>query len=617
MWSAVFYLEFLRAGRRLRLHAVRWLFAAWLLVILLLNWGGRRLLFFPFMLFTPQGETAPPGDLLVLQLFGLLLLAVPPFTAGAITEEKALGTLSELLMSGLTPWRIVFGKLVSRVGHVGLVVIAGVPLLCWFGGLDLIPLLAVVVATAGVLCSLAAVSLLASVLFRTTSSAVLGAYAASALAFVAVRFIGGPLACLDPLYLLEPALASRDLESLRDRLLLSGLGWTAVTAGCVALAAWQLRPAYVRQFFDGRNPMARRRASAHPRVGDDPLRWKERYVGGILPLPLLGLLPRWVGVVLVAVASAVVSGYTFSLFLPPEAKPGYLLDKVRSADYTALEQVLERTSSPGIGFLVQGLLVMLLTAALVNLRGAGGISGEREKGTWDALLLAGLGPRWMVRGKLLGMIESTYPFLIAYAVPALLLGALGGVASFLAVLGTGAMLWPAMYLSSAVALERSTRYANPWKAATDSLIVTSLLVAGLVYTPVSFLFPAGLVLNMVGGSSGGVPWGMVVTMLALGGFLGWLMTRVARDYIKLSALAIKEGKGDLPDKKWLPDFSAKRPDNKRPAKRRRPADDEDDEDELPVARRRRKGNEGQGPHSKPSEGVGKDSPSSEATGDKG
>jgi hypothetical protein len=585
MWSAVFYLEFLRTGRRLRLHLVRWLFAAWLLIILLLNWGGTRFLFFPFGLFMPRGESAPASEALVVQLFAVLLLAVPPFTAGAITEEKALGTLSELLMSGLTPWRIVFGKLLSRVGQVALVVIAGLPLLCWFGGLDLLPLLAVAVAAAGVLCSLAAVSLLASVWMRSTSSAVLAAYAAAALGFAAVRFVGGPFVCLDPLYLLEPALGSRDLESLRARLVLSALGWTAVTAGCLGLAAWRLRPAYVRQFLEGRDPEAARRATAHPRVGDDPVRWKERYVAGLSPLPLMRALPRRLAVPLVGLASAFVSGQTFARYLPAEATPRYLINATKSADFAALGAVLERTASPGFGFLLQGLLVLMLAAALVNLRGAGGISGEREKGTWDALLLAGMSARAMVRGKLLGIVESTYPYLIAYAVPALLLAALGGLVSLLATLGTLALLWPVMYLSGAVALERSTRYPNPWKAATDSLLVTSLLIVGLLYTPVSFVLPITMALTL-GSGPGDTPWAVLVILPALGGFIAWLMLRVANDYVKLAAKAIREGRGELPRKKWLPSFSAEEKREERRERRAGRSRDEEDEDERPTPRRR-------------------------------
>src|SRR5439155_4153050 len=126
--------------------------------------------------------------------------------------------------------------------------------------------------------------------------------------------------------------------------------------------------------------------------------WKERYVGAVSPLPLPYFLPRWVGVVLVALASVVVSGYTLSFYLPAEATPGYLLTAVRSVDFAALWAVLERTTTPGFGYLVQGLAVLLLAALMVNLRGAGGISGEREKGTWDALLLAGVAARAMVRG---------------------------------------------------------------------------------------------------------------------------------------------------------------------------------------------------------------------------
>jgi ABC-type transport system involved in multi-copper enzyme maturation permease subunit len=582
MWGAIFYLEFLRTGRRLRLHAVRWFFAVWLLFSLLFNWLGN-ILMFPLLLLTGGGgERAPQGEVLVLQLFALLLLVVPAFTAGAITEEKALGTLSELLMSGLTPWRIVCGKVLSRAGQVALVAVAVLPLLAWFGGLDALPLVAVLVAAAGVLGSLAAMSLLASVWMRTTSAAVLAAYTAAAAGFAVVRFVGGPFVCLDPLYLLEPALGSRDLESLGRRMLASVLGWSAVTVGGLALAAWRLRPAYARQFMEGRDPNAVRRAAAHPRVGDDPLRWKERYVGGIAPLPLLHRLPGWLGIALVALASAAVSANTLAYFLPAEATPRYLFAAVRSADFGALWAVLDRTASPALGFLLQGLAVMLLAALMVNLRGAGGISGEREKGTWDALLLAGVPPRDMVRGKLLGIVESTYPYLLAYGIPALLLAALGGLPSLITVLGTLALMWPAMYLSGAVALERSTRYPNPWKATTDSLIVTTLLVAGLVYTPLSF----GLPLAMLGTFSSGSEWPGVILLVLLGAFLGWLLLRVAGDYVKLSARAIKEARGDLPEKKWLPSFSVAEK-KKRARRSRRYDDDEDDEDARPTSRRRR------------------------------
>jgi ABC-type transport system involved in multi-copper enzyme maturation permease subunit len=589
VWSAIFYLEFLRTGRRLRLHAVRWLFAAWLLAILLLHlarvyWPRASSVIFTLLLI-PQGSIAPAADILVVQLFAVLLLTVPAFTAGAITEEKGLGTLSELLLSGLTPWRIVTGKLASRIGQVALVVIAVLPLLCWFGGLDVVPLFAVIVAAAGVLGSLAGVSLLASVWSRTTSSAVLAAYAGAGLLFAAVRFVGGPLVCLDPLYLLEPALVSRDLASLRDRLFLSGLAWTALTAGCLALAAWRLRPAYVRQFMEGRDPTAARRACRHPPVGDDPVRWKERYVGAVSPLPLPRFLPRWVGVVLVALASVVVSGYTLSLYLPAEATPGYLLTAVRSADFAALWAVVERTTSPGFGYLVQGLAVLLLAALMANLRGAGGISGEREKGTWDALLLAGVPARAMVRGKLLGIVESTYPYLIAYGVPAVLLALLGGPESLLAVLGTLALLWPAMYLSGAVALERSTRYPSPWKATTDSLIVTTLLVAGLVYTPVAFGLQSAMYIGMAGGmlaaGSAAVSWVITVVLLGIGAFLGWLMLRVARDYVRMGANAIKESKGELPDKRYLPSLKIDMKPRRRPPRRR-----DDDDEARPTSRRR-------------------------------
>src|SRR5205823_950899 len=69
VWGAIFYLEFLRTGRRLRLHVVRWLFAAWLLLALFLNAGAGKLPIFPLSLVLPQGPTSPPADVLLAQQF--------------------------------------------------------------------------------------------------------------------------------------------------------------------------------------------------------------------------------------------------------------------------------------------------------------------------------------------------------------------------------------------------------------------------------------------------------------------------------------------------------------------------------------------------------------------
>src|SRR5262249_45667165 len=110
MWGAVFYLEFLRSGRRLRHHLARWAYGSWLLLMLLVGSTGAGLFVpccLPGLCLFPTQSFATPAEMLIAQQFLLALIVVPPFSAGAITEEKGLGTLAELLMSGLTPWRIV------------------------------------------------------------------------------------------------------------------------------------------------------------------------------------------------------------------------------------------------------------------------------------------------------------------------------------------------------------------------------------------------------------------------------------------------------------------------------------------------------------------------------
>jgi hypothetical protein len=440
------------------------------------------------------------------------------------------------------------------VAQVAVLSLVGLPLLCGFGGLDWVGLAAALVAAAGVLSCLAALSILASVLTRTTSAAVLGGYVGGALLFVAVRYLGGPFRCLDPLYLIEPALTSRLSQELGMRTLLSAAAWTALTLTCLALAAWQLRPAYLRQYLDtGVQKKVEWRAPRGPRLGDDPLRWKEGRVKVFSPLPLLRLLPRWAGVVAAATAGVVVSASHLVRNLPSDVPPAALARAAAHGDFAAVFDALDRLQAPGWGFLIQGLLSLLFLGVVVNLRAAGGISGEREKGTWDALLLAGMTEEDMVRGKLLGILDSMRPYLFAYGIPVLFFAAMGGVLSVLATLGPLILAWPLMYLCGAVALERSTRYPSPWKSTADALVVTTLLIGGLIYGTAGTVL-GGVIGLMTPGPAGTNSTGSFVfgagVLLAYAGFLVWLMLRVARDYLKGAALTIERKKGELPEMRY-------------------------------------------------------------------
>src|SRR5204863_9010318 len=110
------------------------------------------------------------------QHFLLLLLATPALMAGAVTDEKARGTLQYLVTTDLRPWEILLGKLLGRSAQVGLLALTGLPVLCFygvFGGLDLAMLLSAAAASLLLVFALGSASLLASVWCRHTRDAVL------------------------------------------------------------------------------------------------------------------------------------------------------------------------------------------------------------------------------------------------------------------------------------------------------------------------------------------------------------------------------------------------------------------------------------------------------------
>src|SRR5579872_2238568 len=94
------------------------------------------------------------------------------------------------------------------------------------------------------------------------------------------------------------------------------------------------------------------------------------------PLPLLRLLPRWVGVAAAAVAGVAISATTLARYLPPAVTPQSLADDALRGDLVALARDVWRAQDSEWGFLIQGLLSLLFLAVVVNLRAAGGISGE-------------------------------------------------------------------------------------------------------------------------------------------------------------------------------------------------------------------------------------------------
>jgi ABC-type transport system involved in multi-copper enzyme maturation permease subunit len=481
MIGAVLYQEWLLGSRRSRLYLFRWAYAGWLVVLVFYgyffykaeeqtrlirrNVAGTSSFFERASMPEVVGQWF--AETFVAQQMILLALATPAFVAGAITDEKRRGTLQYLLTTDLEARHILLGKLLARVGQVVLVALAGLPLfalLAGFGGVEPATLLAVGVALLVPLFALASAALLASVWCRQTRDAVLALYVLGTLGGLAVWYFRGPLNYLNPLFVLAPAWSAwknLDLSELAHRLLISSLSWGFFGGLCLALAVWRLRPAYVRELENIRPRTVRWYRTPRAPLYDEPIRWRERHVEGLAPTPGLRRIPQWLGVSLVAGLTVCSSLLILFFSLPPGVRAGDILlalVRFQPARLTAL------MPGAGNGFLVQGLVVMLLASLVVGIRCSGSVTGERERRTWEALLLTPLSARQLIRGKLWGIMGASYLYLLAYAAPAVVLSVFGGVLALCWVLLWLAVTLLAMYYVGAAGLWCSVRAGNSWRA---------------------------------------------------------------------------------------------------------------------------------------------------------
>ncbi len=465
MVGPLFYHEMLLGSRRSRDYIFRWVYGGWLILQLLWFAFTDQFLYW----FNPPNQDYTPYvcrhfcEVFIPQHFILIALVTPAFVASAITEEKTRGTLQYLLTTDLAPIHIIVGKLIGRILQVCTLALAGLPLFALlgaFGGVEPALLLGLLVLTVYVAAGVASATFLAAVWARNTRDAVLGLYAVGIVAASAMWWFGGPVDSFNPVHLLEPVFEAGGLEAARimgRQLFLGLLAWGGLTAACLALAAWRLRPAYIRQLQGaGRAAKVRWWHSRRPPIAEQPVRWKEQHVEGLAPVAWMRQIPRWLGILVCTVATIAGSGTIIAMNLKPGITPEGLLAKALSGQLLELVQAVD-WSGTGSGFLAQASLAMNVFGLLVAIRCSGAVTGERERQTWEPLLLSPLTVQQLIRGKLWGIMRVSFIYLAAYAVPALLMSILAGpMAVFWTVLYLGLTVL-AMYYLGAVGLWSSVR----------------------------------------------------------------------------------------------------------------------------------------------------------------
>lgn len=516
MVGAVVHQEMLLGSRRNRLHVLRWIYAAWLVLQVLYfnlryqaeeSMRGLRPMLAGYG-FEPDWYASAPEvvgrwftETFVSQQMILLLLATPAFVAGAITDEKRRGTLQYLLTTDLESRHIVLGKLLGRVAQVALLALTGMPLffcLAGFAGVSVPALLASILVLIVPLFALGSATLLASVWCRQTRDAVLGLYMIGLVGWLVVSMVDGPLRYLDPYFILMPAwgpIASADLPELARRLALAALSWGGLGAVCLGLAVWRLRPAYIKELESIPSSGRHWLAPPRPEVCDDPIRWRERNVEGLAPLHSLRRVPSWLALTFIVIVTIGSSSLILYASLLPNKSLQDVCDALLVFD---IFLVWEFVPEAEIGFLIQSIMVVLLSSLLVGIRCSGAITGERERKTWEAILLAPLTARELVLGKLWGVIGASYDYLVAYAVPVILFSALGGPLAFIYTLLGLAVTVLMMYFVGSAGLWCSVKSKNSWRSLLATLGL-GYVAGGLIYlltTPVILILAYALVLGV-------------------------------------------------------------------------------------------------------------------------
>jgi ABC-type transport system involved in multi-copper enzyme maturation permease subunit len=149
------------------------------------------------LIVTPTSIAAVVGSTVFMALaffqLALLTLFAPAMGAGAISGERERQTLDVLLVSGITPFGIIWGKLVASLAYLVLLILTSLPLFAavfLFGGVDVIQFALTILITLMTGITIGSVSIFLSAVFKRTLSATVTAYAAAFTFVVGTGILG-------------------------------------------------------------------------------------------------------------------------------------------------------------------------------------------------------------------------------------------------------------------------------------------------------------------------------------------------------------------------------------------------------------------------------------------
>lgn len=398
----IFSREVLTLPRQFRHYMIR---AGYIGLLAVLFWTAGQATF-GFQDVVGTAAAAGFGGL-VFQMLGLVQLTLVLFfsllfTAGNIAQEKDRQTLILLLMTDLSNFEIVVGKLLASLLQVGTLIVAALPVFCFLqllGGVSLDQILwlfAISLATALLSGSWAGlIAFWREKTYQTLATAVLGVVvylgvleAACAVSagrpvfqevFTALNPYRTALQIMSPLTDPDPV-TSGAVSALLPVLGMSALALVLTGISIIRLRIWNpSRVLFVQPetTVEETSEGSTRRVVRHRRIWSNPVIWRE-------------IMTRAYGrrMILIKLAFVAIAAFIFN---------GTILNPSEG------ELILGMMSQSTAGFL--GLVILSLM--LINAQAVTSITGERDAKTLDLLIATDITAREFVYGKLGGVFYNT------------------------------------------------------------------------------------------------------------------------------------------------------------------------------------------------------------------
>lgn len=230
--------------------------------------------------------------------FGVILLFTPLYTAPVLVELKERRVLDFLLVTELSDHEIVLGLFCSRLAKLGLVLLAGLPILSLLellGGIAPTAILGSFASSGFLALMLGGLSIVSSVHSRTTFGAIVGSY----ILFVALGILFGILSSFCSVAIFYGTRGNPALAELLNVLLLALIAWGTVYACCRmaitglrAVKVWEhqayspavaVHPLVQQESIESKKEAAHWHNAPKRSPGNYPLLWKESRFGQFFP----------------------------------------------------------------------------------------------------------------------------------------------------------------------------------------------------------------------------------------------------------------------------------------------------------------------------------------------